>query len=372
MMSSRLGRGMLCGVKRWQKLWYGTATVWLAAMIALCLLGAFLGAGRARVLVHSPPLYAFWAVAAGLLLVGTVRSVFSAPFRSPGAAAVHVGALLILGGGLWSSPPVHAWRAKTIGLSPPGPPEGYLQLHPHDPGAKSSRRLWKLFPDRPPEPIGELPFAVSVLRAWTEYYPPPAPEWELFGLSYDEHGRSRDLVPLSGRIAQPCWFPAAEGTVTVLGYDPSRRQIELQLTRGGETKTNRITVGPSDEPTVLPLEDAFASSRAWREAGRPSLVFLPPPQTVRDYKAELFIPAEDGKKPPLQGVVAVNHPLHARGYHFYLSSCDPPAALTLRVVRDDGLSFVYAGFALLGFGTILRLWIEPAFAGRKRREERHE
>jgi len=346
----------LRGVKRFRHILFWATLGAMVAMTVLCVVGAFLGADRAKVMFNSPPLWIFWALLAALLAVGMFAWVRM--WRSGGLIAVHVGVLLILAGGMWGSKTAHAWRGKFLHPKRTKAPEGYLLLNPHDVVDKTSRQLWNLSPNGPPVPAGTLPFDVEVRRAWVEYYPPEEEQWALMGLTHDKKGAPRKVTPLSGLVGLPSQFPAVDGEVTVLGYNHTLRQIELQLTHAGETMTNSITVGPADEPTVLPLADAFDAPRAWREAGRPRIVLLPPPQAVRDYKAELAVLDASGSVK--NEVIEVNHPFHTQGYHFYLSAFDPPLALVVKAVSDDGLYWVYAGFALLMLGVILRLWIKPA------------
>lgn len=328
------------------------------ALAALCIVGAFLGADRARAMFNSPPLCAFWGLLTLLLIVGIVA--WRTPRRSPGLLAVHAGLLLILAGGIWGSRAAHDWRGNFLNSNGVKSAEGYLLLSPHDAENNVSSQLWNLPPNAPPEPTDSLPFEIKVRRAWLEYYPPEELYWTLLGLTYDESGDVKDATQLHGEIALPKKFPAIDGDVTVLKYNHTLRQIELQLTRHGETMTNSITAGPANEPTVLSLADVFDAPRAWRKAGRPGIMLLPPPQTVRDYKAELAILDADGNT-ETAGDIEINHPLRARGYHFYLATFDPPTALVVKVVSDDGLYWVYTGFALLMLGVVLRLWIEPAF-----------
>ncbi|MBN1942026.1 MAG: cytochrome c biogenesis protein ResB [Phycisphaerae bacterium] len=342
-------------MKRFRQILFWLTLVLISALVVLCIIGAFLGADRAKTMFNSTPLCIFWVLFAVLLAVGLFA--WGAMWRSPGLVAVHVGLLLILAGGIWGSRGAHEWRGNFLNPEKTKSADGYLLLQPYDRQTKASCRLWRLPADQEPQPAGELPFDVEVRRAWVEYYPPKKNEWRLLGLVYDDRGAPRDAAPLSGGVGQPSRFSAV-GDVTVMGYNHALRQVELQLTHGGETMTNRVTVGPADEPATLSLAEAFPSPAEWRDAGRPEIVLLPPRQPVRDYKAELVISdANDG--PAEGGVIEVNHPLHARGYHFYLSAYDPPMALVVRAVSDDGLYWVYAGFALLMLGVVLRLWMEP-------------
>ena len=92
-----------------------------------------------------------------------------------------------------------------------------------------------------------------------------------------------------------------------------------------------------------------------------SLYLVEPSRPVSDYKSHLVV-LEEGQ-PVLEEVIEVNRPLHYQGYHFYQHSYDNEREhyTILSVRSDSGLPIAYAGFALLGVGTFLILWIEPVW-----------
>ncbi|MBN1556038.1 MAG: cytochrome c biogenesis protein ResB [Phycisphaerae bacterium] len=355
-------------MKRFRQILFRATLVLIFALVVLCIVGAFLGADRAKLMFNSIPMWFFWGFWAVLSVVGLFAR--GKMWRSPGLLMTHIGLLLILAGGVWGSRSAHEWRGKMQGGGKGKTPEGFLLLNPHDESDRQSSQLWRVPEDQAPKPAGTLPFDVMVRRAWLEYYPPESEAWVLLGQTYHRQGAPKQLTPLHGRVGFPGLFPALDGEVTVLGYNHALRQIELQVTRRGRPMTNSIIVGPSDEPTVLSLADVFETPQAWREADQPAIVLLPPSQAIRDYKADLVLRDDDGNA-ITSGEIEVNHPLHARGYHFYLSAFDPPLALVVKAVSDDGLYWVYAGFALLMPGVILRLWAEPIARQMFRKEADH-
>jgi hypothetical protein len=357
-------------VKRFRIFLYWLTLASILALVVLCIVGAFLGADRAKLLFNSTPLCIFWVLLAALLAVSLFA--WGMMWRSPGLLAMHVGLLLILAGGIWGSKTAHEWRAALLPPEQQKTPEGFLFLNPHDIVDRISSQLWTFPPDGPPEPDRILPFDVEVRRAWVEYYPPENPGGVLLGVRYDAKGNVRDVRKVSplNRFGWLSHFPEINNDVRILGYDPVLRRIELELFRNGETMTNTLVVGPADEKSILPLVDVFDTPQDWKDAGQPTLVLQLPYQDIRDYKAELAILDGDGNS-ETTGVIEVNHPLHARGYHFYLSAYDPPMALIVKAVSDDGLYWVYAGFGLLMLGVILALWITPTVRRILKKEAEH-
>lgn len=357
-------------MKQFRQILFWLTLLSIFALVVLCVVGAFLGAQRAKTMFNSIPLAVFWCVMAVLLAM----SLFAGGrmWRSPGLIVVHAGLLLILAGGLWGSKTAHDWRAKRTKQNPPKAAEGLLFLNPFDKTDNSSCQLWRLSMDNRIEEAGRLPFTVQTNRAWTEYYPPITPGGELLGVKYDTKGNVRDMrkISLLNGVNLLSDFPEINNDVTLLGYDPTLRQIDLELFRNSETMRNTILVGPADEQTILSLVDVFETPQDWVIAGQPSIVLQLPHQDIRDYKAELAILDADGNA-ETTGIIEVNHPLHARGYHFYLSAYDPPAALVVKAVSDDGLYWVYTGFALLMLGVVLCLWIEPTVRRFLKKEAEH-
>jgi hypothetical protein len=61
--------------------------------------------------------------------------------------------------------------------------------------------------------------------------------------------------------------------------------------------------------------------------------------------------------------VEVNHPMHYGGYYFYQHSYDAQDSRysVLMVVSDNGLAFVYAGYAALCVGAVGQFWLRNIF-----------
>lgn len=82
-------------------------------------------------------------------------------------------------------------------------------------------------------------------------------------------------------------------------------------------------------------------------------------ERITDFESKLDI-SEDGKV-VLTKTIRVNDPLRYKGYTFYQADYDPDDLTWsgLDVVKDPGVSFVYAGFCVVLAGMILTLYINP-------------
>jgi hypothetical protein len=135
--------------------WAGLVLV--ALLAGLGVVGAFLGAGPARRVFSSPPVALLWLTAVGLLAARLVRLRL---FRtSPGVFAACLGALLVLGGGLYGSEMGHRLTEQALGRSKV--PIGRLLLVE---GRESSQVTDRRLEHR----IGILPFALRLENVLVE------------------------------------------------------------------------------------------------------------------------------------------------------------------------------------------------------------
>lgn len=100
----------------------------LAALAALCVAGAFLGADRAGAVFNSPWLAVFWLWLGGLLFAGMWR----AAGRRWDLFVTYAGCLFVLAGSLWGSGPAHRLRRALLGSAKVA--GGYLVLPPDEAG----------------------------------------------------------------------------------------------------------------------------------------------------------------------------------------------------------------------------------------------
>jgi cytochrome c biogenesis protein ResB len=133
----------------------------------------------------------------------------------------------------------------------------------------------------------------------------------------------------------------------------------------GERGTMVLEIGRSIDTFVSPGEKMklpFRMRLARLEVERH------PAGPVTSLKSTLQI--LDGERTVKEAVIEVNRPLSHDGYTFFQSSCDRERAQWsgIQVVRDPGVSLVYAGYALLVLGLILVLFIQPP-PGRREGDE---
>lgn len=143
---------------RQQMQWFNLALI--SGLLGLTVLGAFLGADRAKELFNSPPLWPCWATLILALFAGFV--VFAAKMRDFGLAAMHAGCLLVLLGSIWNSGPGHA-LATRLGLAPKTP-WSYLLLH-------NGEATNVVCDSTLTQPLGRLPFTVRLDKFSMDYYP---------------------------------------------------------------------------------------------------------------------------------------------------------------------------------------------------------
>lgn len=90
----------------------------------LSVLGAFLGADRAKAMFTSAPLALFWALLAGLVAARLLR--FDKLVRLPGLLPLYLGPLLILLGSMYGSATGHSVAGRLFGSKKI--PRGYMVI----------------------------------------------------------------------------------------------------------------------------------------------------------------------------------------------------------------------------------------------------
>jgi hypothetical protein len=329
----------------------------LIAWIALCVAGAFLGAERARGMFNSPPVGVLWGLLAVLLAVGLFA--WGAMIRSPGLLAMHLGALLVLAGGIWGSDLAHAVRGRVSGK--PKRPRAEMLMFPRQAPGVLYKGLWSTADPEEPCVVGELPFHLKLHRAWVEYYESEETRWEMLAVVFDRSGESRRQKELDAAPGVPNSLDACGIVIEVIEYRPGDRAVKLGLARGDRAVQGWVRSGPGKPFERLSLASVYPSEDAWRKDGRPEVLLAPPARVVKDYRADLSVLSSEGKQ-LARKTIEVNSPLHHGGYHFYLSRFDAAGEYLLLDVRSsDGLIWVCIGFALILIGCVLRLWVRPAW-----------
>lgn len=347
------------------------ALAMLVALVVLCVIGAFLGADRAGAMFTSPPMVVFWFVLAGLLVCSLLA--WRGMLRRPGVLSAHLGALLVLAGGMWGSERAQGLRQRYFDDT--SVRRGQILLAPGQP----EHLVVEIDPTGKVTSVGSLGFFLQVTRAWTEYYPPADPHWTLLAVTHDDSGEVDGTAPLRRRPGEWQYIPFTDLTARIESWQPRPPdpqtgripppELVLDVQRDGEVAT--VGLEPPEETTepasqALSLEFAFDSREDWQAAGHPELWLVPPDQPVRDYKIDLRAEQRDGSQLARQ-VVEFNHPMRVAGYSVYLRGFPTGDLVLLEVVRDPGLPAVWVGFALLGVGLVVSLWGRPVWRGFQQR-----
>jgi len=359
----------------------------IGPLAVLSVVGAFLGAERAGALFRSVPLMVYWFLLAGLLLAGLIA--FGVLRRSPGLAAMHAGALLVLAGAMWGSDTAHALRAAWFGDAKV--PSGYMVLRKDDFSDTvlddSLRRV-----------RGTLPFRIGLEDFRVEYYESDEPWWlamerptpkgypagQIFlqTIQWTE-GKTVEVEGTSVRVrvlryvarARPLRNERGEVIAAEPAPDGRTPAIEVEVTLEGRTQRGWIMPEEGGAYGSLSLAPLVGPPPTMPPDAAPRLYLVRPKQMPKDYLSDLVI-VEDGKA-VARKTVEVNHPLHWGGYHIYQHAYDADAEgrdrAVLAVVSDSGWSWgrgpgpVPLGLLLLAVGMFWRFWVESMGAMRAAR-----
>jgi hypothetical protein len=341
------------GMNEFRKLigWFTLAL--LFGWAGLSIFGAFLGAELGKDLFNSWPLAVFWfalalTLAAGFIVFGSLR-------RCLGLLGMHLGLLLIIAGSLINSGAGHRLAARLFGREKVT--WSYLRLREGQ--TSSALRDRSLHRE-----IGELPFRVRLDTFEIDYYPLPAdPPPLYYAILAPEPGtphfewKARALNWKTGKFVQAGDTPIR---LRVLDFTPARESdpvlATVELSHGDKVHRHEL-VCPPDEPFVrVALHPIFPEVQGMNRSA--SLLLARPTPAVRAYRSRVTILEENRER---KAEIIVNRPIRVAGYHLYQHSWgDQPERYTvLLVVSDSGLRIVYAGFILLGLGTVWRFWVRP-------------
>lgn len=330
----------------------------LGSGVGMSIFGAFLGAERAHAFFNSLPLVVFWLVFALALAAGF--AVFPGLRRCPGQAGMHLGLLLILAGSMAGSELARRLADRFGGSA--GLASGVLRLRE----GETSATLRDPVTGRE---AGALPFAVRLDAFEMDFYPlssvPPPLFYGVLAAEPGAPGLAWQTVPLDWE--QGVSAPLADTPIQfrVTGFTPSADGAALSLTvelsAGGESRVQTL-VCPPDEPFVsMVLHPLFPQLADVNRSA--SLILARPAPEVRAYRSRVTV-MKDGKERPAN--ILVNHPLCLAGVRLYQQSwgAEPERYTVLLAVDDRGWLLVWAGFVLLGAGTVWRFWIKPLRAAR--------
>jgi len=232
----------------------------LALLVVLAIVGAFLGAERAKTLFNSLPLMVFWGIL-GLLLVGGF-AVYPCLVKRPAGLAMHLGALLILVGAMWGSDGAHALRADLLGSKKIA--SGFMGI------TEGTRENRVLAPDGRTV-VGELPFDLALRDFWIDYYEMPGRRWQMAVVApvYGGDGRlvDRRQTDIAWEVGQAVAVPFTRAEMTVLAYLPHAKATYAEGAAPGveiaaaDGKTVRLPARVGAEVT---LDDPPLTIRALR------------------------------------------------------------------------------------------------------------
>jgi len=320
------------------------ALVLIIVLTVLSIYGAFIGAERAQQFFNRPPLVVYWTAMAILLVIGI--AAFRRLVRVPGLLLIHLGCVLVLAGGMWSSQAGHNIQKKLLGIDKIR--SGRMAIY-----EGSSDNRVALDGTREQK---ELPFSLKLKDFRIEYYQPvylqiqsrQGRQWKV----PVEAGKEFLLGDNAGTIkivkSYENFKIGKEEGKSIPFDDPSpgsNPAIEVQITEpGGQTSTQYVF---ELFPGHSHGQDKFLLSYH---------------RVISDYISELQI--IKGDKVVAEKDIEVNHPLHFGGYHLYQSSYDDKAGqyTVLQVVSDTGLYVVYAGYWMMCIGVIWHMWLRHIFS----------
>lgn len=330
--------------------WFALAL--LFGWAGLSIFGAFLGAEFGKALFNSWPLAVFWFTLAVTLAAGC--AVFVKLRRCPGLLGMHLGILLVIVGSMVNSETGHRFAAQWLGRAGKTP-WSYLRL---EEGQTSS----VLCDSSLRREIGTLPFEVRLDAFEIEYYPLPAePPLLLYGVLAPEpdsphfEWKTRPLKWKPGKVARladtPVKFRVLEFAA---GTEDAPSSVSVEFLAGDRVQRHELVCPPEEPFARVALYPIFPGLTNMHRSA--SLLLARPVPPVKVYRSRIAI-LRDGREQKAE--VRVNHPIRVAGYHLYQQSwgSEPEVYTVLLAVSDSGLWLVYAGFVLLGGGTIWRFWV---------------
>jgi len=338
-------------------LWVTLAAIW--ALMILSVVGAFLGAAKAKVFFNSLPLGVYWFFLSALFIAGLVA--FWRLLRKPGLLMIHVGCLLVLAGGMWGSASGHRLAARVLGINKI--PEGYLVVHE---GETENH----LLAEDMQTVLGGLPFGIRLKDFRLEYY--PAETKAIGDLHVETQGGQHLRLP--AEPGQTGSLREGEGAVTIIQVF---RNFKIRIENGRKIVTDEET--QADNPAVevrIERPDGNSTSRyvferfpgfGFGEDGLQLRYISREQPLVRDYLSDIVV--IENNKEVLRKTIEVNRPLHYDGYHFYQYSYDSEAGryTILQAVSDSGLRAVFGGYLTLTIGVLWRFWFRHMVGRLKRR-----
>ncbi|MBN1975223.1 MAG: cytochrome c biogenesis protein ResB [Sedimentisphaerales bacterium] len=305
----------------------------------LSIYGAFIGPEKAKEFFNSVPLSIYWIAFIILLSLGLV--LFRRLIHVPALLFMHFGCIIILLGGIWSSEAGHKLQKKIFGIEKIT--SGLMQIHE---GYADNMVILE------DDNYYELPFALGLKDFRIEYYKP--------GFLYI-HTRQGDYWKIPAEEGRKYTPDPSFGTIEIIKVFTNFRidlekRIAINDPSPGSNPALEVKVTP---PGSQPLTRyVFDSSRERMYSDDFAMAYE---SDISDFISELQVIRDN--RVAAEKDIQVNHPLHYGGYHFYQQSYDDKEGkyTILKVVSDSGLTFVYAGYALLCAGIFWHFWFSKMF-----------
>ncbi len=339
-------------------MWLVLAAIGLLAILSAA--GAFWGAERARQFFNSVPLKVYWCIFSVLFLAGF--AVFPRLIRQPSSLLIHAGCLLVLTGGMWSSPSGHQLAKWFLGTDKI--PEGFLLIY-------EGQSENNVVAEDGGQVLGKLPFSIRLNDFRLEYYEDKKTVPKLNIETQD--GRR---LQIAARAGEEIALDEGKGKLRVARTFTNfkirienGKKIAADQIGDGENPAAEIEIERPDGTTETRyVFERFASH--FQDTDGLQISYAPrEPQMIRDYFSDIVI-IKDGKK-VISKTIEVNHPLYYGGYHFYQYSYDSDAGqyTVLSVTSDSGLYIVYTGYWLLSIGVLWQFWFKSIVGYIKSKKE---
>lgn len=329
----------------------------IGLLMILSVLGAFFGAQQAKLFFNSIPLVVYWFGLALLLTACFIK--FPRMLRKPGLFMIHLGCLLVLAGGLWSSQMGHQLGERLFGIRKI--PSGYMVIFEGD---TENHIMQEDFKGR----LGELPFGIKLNDFRLEYY---EADVDSVPRLYIQTKEGLNLQ-LAAKVGEEISLGLDESKLKVLRtfknfkiLTENGQMVIKDGDQGGENPAVEVEIEIPDGNSYTRF--VFENFRAFnlgqnRDGLQLGYVSKRPP-IVSGFFSDVVI-IENGKD-KISKTIEVNRPLHYGGYHFYQNSYDAEAGeyTILSVVSDSGLYGVYAGYWLLCLGVLWQFWLRRITPG---------
>ena len=302
------------------------------------IIGAALGTQRAKDLCNSLALQILWAMWVIALLSGFL--FFPKMRKNASLLAIHTGVLLIIIGSILSSQFGHKLIAKITGKEKI--PQANMIIFE---GQKENRVIIM-----PGERIAHLPFYIKLTDFKIRYYTPG------------------DIIFVTRNNNVHTIAAIVGNQIEIKNYGIFKitrifKNFKMRLENGHPVIFDSRKQGENPAVEIIRINPNSQSETYYIFSRYPDFSKAPEDlkiiyyRQIKDFISDVQV--IQNEKVILSQSIRVNHPLHFGGYHFYQLSYDEKEEkyTILLVVSDSGLIIVWAGYALLGLGTVWLFYI---------------